>query len=94
MATRRNRYRIMERQMTLVLLANLALFILYLLCAGSGNVVLKFILGVLSIMVGILCLGFLRLTGELLKKRSFWMSVSAASIVLCTLVSLLLGYPG
>lgn len=94
MATRRNRYRIMERQMTLVLLANLTIFILYLLCAGAGIVFLKVVLGILSILIGALCVGFLHLSGELLKRRSLWMSVSAASLALCTLVSLLLGYPG
>lgn len=94
MATRRNRYRIMERQMTLVLLANLTLFFLYLLCASAGIVFLKVVFGILSVLIGVLCVGFLRLSGELLKRRSLWMSVSAASLALCTLVSLLLGYPG
>ena len=36
MAQRRNRYREMERVMTYALLAGLALFILYLVFAGTG----------------------------------------------------------
>jgi FtsH-binding integral membrane protein len=94
MAQRRNRYREMERVMTYALLAGLALFILYLVFAGTGVKALKFITGIITILDGGLILGFLYLTQELKKRRSRWIAAGGLSLVVCTLVSLLLGFPG
>ncbi len=93
MAARKNRYREMERKMTLVILADLAFFLLYLLFASMGIVFLKVLLAILVLALSLLILGFLYLTRELLRQRSLWMTVSAFSIFLCTLVSLILNYP-
>ena len=94
MAQRRNRYREMERIMTYALLAGLALFILYLVFAGTGVKGLKFITGIITILDGGLILGYLHLTQELKKRRSRWITAGGLSLVVCTLVSLLLGFPG
>ena len=91
---RRNRYRQMEFMMTRILLADAAIFVLYLLFATFNVVALKWIMAIIAILSSGLCLGFLYMTGELLKKRSLWMSTGFAAVALCTLVSLILSFPG
>ena len=93
MDTSRNRYRQLEQYMTYALLADLALFILFLITAGNGIIWLKVILSIIIIGLSGLCLAYLYLTKELLRQRSFWMSVSAAAILVCLLFSLILNYP-
>ena len=88
-----NRYKSMEKIMTRVLLADLGIFILFLVFAGIGIVWLKITLAIIAILTSILCLAYLYLTQELLKKRSLWMSVSAAAILVCILFSLILNFP-
>lgn len=91
---RNNRYRQMEHTMTQILMADAAVFVLYLLFAACNVVALKWITAIIAIIASGLCLGFLYMTGELLKKRSLWLSMGFASVVLCTLVSLILSFPG
>jgi len=93
MAQRRNRYKEMERKLSYVLAADAALFVLYLLFAGLGIIWLKVTLAIIAILVSGLCLGFLYLSQELLRRRSLWMSASAAAILICILFSLILNYP-
>lgn len=93
MAPKRNRYKEMERKMTQVLLGEAAVFALYLLFAGLGVGWLKVTLAIIAILVAVLCLVYLYMTGELLRKRSFWMTVGFACVALCLLISLLLNYP-
>jgi len=93
MQKKNNRYRQMERYMTYALLADLVLFILYLIFAGIGIIWAKVIIAIIAILLSLLCLAFLFLTQELLKRRSLWMSVSAAAVVLCLLFSLILNMP-
>ena len=90
---RKNRYKIMEWYMTYVLVADFGIFLLYLIFAGFGVIALKAITAILAILISLGCLGFLYLTQELLKKRSFWMTCAAAAIALCTLMSLILNFP-
>lgn len=94
MAHRKNRYREMERIMTYALLTGLALFILYLLFAATGVKALKYIIGIITILDGGLILGFLYISQELKKLRSRWIAAGGLSLVVCTLVSMLLGVPG
>ncbi len=91
---RRNRYREMEFQMTRLLVADAAVFLLYLLFAAFNVAFLKWLLAIIAILGSALCLGFLYMTGELLRKRSLWMTVGFASVVVCTLFSLILRFPG
>lgn len=86
-----NRYRTMERYMTYVLLADLALFILYLFF--TGVIILKVILSVLIILISGLCIAYLYMTGELRKPRSLWMGTASAAILICLIFSLLLNFP-
>lgn len=89
----RKRYQKMEQYMTYALLVDLILFVLFLITAGNGIIWLKVILAIFIIALSGLCLAFLFFTQELLRQRSFWMTVSAAAILVCLLFSLLLNYP-
>jgi len=93
MSNNRTRYRQMERYMTYALIADAALFVLYLLFAGLGVIWLKTVIAVLTFIISALILAYLFLTHELLRKRSLWMTAAAAGIIACTIMSLLLNYP-
>ncbi len=93
MPERRNRYKEMEKKMTIVLLADVLLFIFYMLAAGNGIVWLKVTLAIIAILISGLCLGFLYLTKELNKPRSLWMTATAGAVVICLVFSLLLNFP-
>ena len=93
MANNTNRYKIMERNMTYVLLGDLLLFIFFLIFAGNGIAWMKVVLTILITMVSLGVIAFLYLTKELLKKRSLWMGTAAAAILICTLFSLILKFP-
>lgn len=93
MAKRKNRYKAMDQLMTRVLIADGGIFLLYLLFAGFGIGPGKVIMAILGILLSALCLGFLFMTNELLRKRSLWMTAAAASIIICIIVSLIANYP-
>ena len=89
----RNRYREMEKNMTKIILLDALVFILYLVCAGFGWSVLKVITAIIAIFGSLLCVGWLYLTGEFTRRRSLWMVTAFICVVICVVVSLLLGYP-
>ena len=93
MAKRKNRYRQLDYIMTRVLAADAAVFVLYLVSAALGIGWIKWIMAIVAIAGSALCLGFLYMTQEWLKRRSLWMTVGFAAIALCTLVSLLCKVP-
>ena len=93
MANNNQRYKAMQKNMTYILCGNSGLFILYLIFAACGLVWLKFIVGILAILVSAGCFGFLYLSQEWNKKRSFWMTVSAIAIAVCILASMILRFP-
>ena len=93
MAKRNDRYKEMERYMTYALIADAVLFVLYLICAGSGIVWLKVILAILAILLSGLCLAYLYLSKELLRQRSLWMTACAGAVLVCVVFSLILNFP-
>ena len=93
MAKRNSRYRQFDFIMTRVVLADVFIFLLYLLCAACGIGFLKGLTAFVAIVGSALCVGYLYLTQEWLKKRSLWMTLSFAAIALLTLVSLLCKVP-
>ena len=93
MPTRKNRYAQMQQYMIYILLADLLIFVLYLIGAGNGIIWLKALTAIIAIVASVLCLGYLYLTQELLRKRSLWMTVAAAAILVCILFSLFLNFP-
>ena len=93
MPQKNNRYSQMSKQMTLYLLADLVVFILFLIAAGSGIIWMKVLTAIITIVGSFLCLAFLYLSKEFLKPRSLWMTTAAAAILLCTFFSLILNFP-
>ena len=93
MARKNNRYKEMERYMTCALIADLFLFIIYLIAAGNGVIWLKVIVSIFAFLLSLGCLGFLYLTRELMRRRSLWMTAAAASIFICIFFSLILNFP-
>ena len=91
---KRNRYREMESLMTKVIVGDALVFVLYLLFAGLGLTVVKVAAAIIASLGSLLGLGWLVITGEFSRRRSLWMVTGFIAIVLCVLVSLLLGYPG
>ena len=90
---KRNRYREFESLMTKVILVDAAVFVGYLIFARLDIAALKVITAIISIAGSLLSLAWLFLTGELTRRRSLWMVTGFVCIVLCIVVSLLLGYP-
>lgn len=91
---KRNRYRELESLMTKVIIADAFVFVLYLIFAANDLGTLKVISSIIAITVSLLSLGWLYLTGEFKRRRSLWMVTGFIGIILCVLVSLLLGFPG
>ena len=93
MAKANTRYKRMETLMTAVLVLDAVIFIAYLVFAGIGIVGMKIATAVLCFLISAAVLYFLYMTRELLRKRSIWMTLAAACIILCLLVSLLARFP-
>ncbi len=89
----RRRYKDVERILTQILLAELAVFVLYMIFAGIGVVALKVITSILIIAASALCIAFLVLCGEFKKRRSRWLVMGFGALALLLLVSLILNYP-
>ena len=90
---KRNSYREFESLMTKVILVDAAVFVGYLIFARLDIAALKVITAIIAISGSLLSLAWLFLTGELTRRRSLWMVTGFVCIVLCIVVSLLLGYP-
>lgn len=93
MAQKRNRYKELEKMMTAALIADGALFILYLIFAAAGVIWLKVILAISTILIALAGLALLYLSQELLRRRSLWMSTGFLAVFLCIVVSLILAFP-
>ena len=93
MATKNNRYEQLDQLMTKALIADGALFFLYLIFAACGVIWLKVILAICVFLISGACLALLYMTKELLRRRSLWMTTGAGSALLCLLFSLILNFP-
>lgn len=93
MDRRKARFKKMELYITAALCLNLVFFIAYLIFAGTGLVALKIIFALLCIAISGVILYHLFMTRELLRRRSLWMTLAAACIVICILFSLILKFP-
>ena len=90
---KRTRYQEMEFYMTVALIADFLSFIIFLIAAGTGAILLKVICIIVSTALSALCLWVLYFSRELLRPRSFWMMMAAAAIMICLLFSLILNFP-
>lgn len=87
------RYKKMEALITGVLCLDALIFVIYLIVAGMGLIGWKVFTAVLCFLISGAVLYFLYLTRELLRKRSLWMTLAAACIIICVLASLILNFP-
>lgn len=90
---KRNTFRKLEQMLTRVILGALAVFLLMLVAAANGIGWLKWLLAVPVILVSGLGGALLILKQEHKRRRSWWMLASLAGLLLCTLVSLITGFP-
>ncbi len=93
MAKEYNRYQELDRAMTVLIIATALDFLLFLIFSGVGILWIKVLTAIFAILMPLLCLGFLYLSKELLRQRSLWLTTGFASILVCTIVSLLCGFP-
>ena len=91
--SKKSRYKAMETVVTAALCLDAVIFLAYLIFAGFGLVALKVTAVVFCVLISGAVLYFLYITRELLRKRSIWMTLGAACIILCILVSLILNFP-
>lgn len=89
----RDNFRKLENLLTKVILGTLAAFLLMLVAAGCGVGWLKILLAVPVMLVSGLGAALLILKQEHKKRRSWWMLAAFGSLLVCTLASLILGYP-
>ena len=93
MNRKRSRYQKMETVITAVLCVDAIIFLAYLIFAGNGMIGLKVTSAILCFLISGAVLYFLYMTRELLRKRSIWMSLAAACVIVCILFSLILNFP-
>ena len=82
-----------ERTFTTALIISAIFFTIFLIAAGNGIIWLKVICAILTILISFLCLSLLYLRHELFRPDRIWMTVAAGSLIICTLFSLILGFP-
>lgn len=92
MATRM-RYKQLDQLLTRVIIADTAVFVLYLIFAAIGLTALKVVTIIIALLVSGLCLAYLYKVGEFKKARSRWLVMGFGAIILCTLISVILNYP-
>ena len=90
---KRMRYKTIEKYLTYVLLADTAVFALFLLFAGIGAIALKVLTALAVIVASSLALAYLYMIGETKKRRSRWIVLGFACLLLVLFVSLILKYP-
>lgn len=90
---KKNSFRKLEGMLTKVILGELAVFLLMLTAAGFGIGWLKWLLAVAVILVSGMGCFLLIVKQEHRKRRSWWMLAAFGGMLICTLVSLIAGYP-
>lgn len=93
MADRKRKFKDFERYITLCLSVATIVFIAFLIASGTGNIPMKIIYALVAIAICGYCLWLLYQKNELLRRRSFWMSVWAGAVIICCLASLILNFP-
>lgn len=93
MGEKRNRYKELEQLMTVLLIATALDFVLFLIFSGVGVLWVKVVTAIFAILMPLLCLVFLYLSKEILRQRSLWLTTAFASILVCTIVSLICNFP-
>ena len=89
----RSTFRNFERMMTRIILGTLVVFLLMLAAASIGIGWLKWLLAITVMLVSGLSCALLVLKQEHRRRRSRWMLAAFFSYLICTLFSLILGFP-
>ena len=90
---KQSRYKEFEKLMTVMLLSDAGLFVIYLIIALAGIFWPKLLLGIADIVIAVAGLYMLYSSQELLKQRSLWLSCGFFAVLVCTLVSMILNFP-
>ena len=93
MAERKFSYKQLEFYLTIAVIANTALFFIYMICAGTGVTWAKVFLAVLCLILSVGMLALLYIKKELLRPRSLWITLAAGAVLLLLLFSLILNFP-
>ena len=93
MAERKISYKQLEFYLTIAVIANAALFFIYMICAGTGVIWAKVLLAILCLLLSVGTLAVLYLKKELLRPRSLWMTLAAGAVLLLLPFSLVLNFP-
>ena len=93
MQNKKARYKRMELLITIALCLNTAIFLAFLIVSGIGLTAYKILTAVVCILISGAVLYQLYKTRELLRRRSLWMTLGAACIIICVLFSLILKFP-
>lgn len=87
------KYPLFRKIMKYVLIIDSLAFLTLLTSSSVAERNVKIITALLVLGISGAALALLYFSRELLKKRSFWMTVSAGAIALCAVCSLILRYP-
>ena len=93
MAERKMTYKMLDRIMSIAVIADAVLFFTYLICAGIGLMWAKVLLTILCVVISVGCLAVLYIKNELLRARSLWITLAAGAVLICLLFSLILNFP-
>ena len=93
MQNKKARYKKMELLITIALCLNTAIFLAFLIISGIGLTAYKILTAIACILISGVVLYYLYKTRELLRRRSLWMTLAAACIIICVLFSLILKFP-
>lgn len=91
--SKQDRYKQIEKFMTVLLAATLVFFIVFLIASGCGVIWLKVVTCIVTVLPCGLSLAVLYLTKLLWKPRSLWMTCAACAILICLLVSMICNFP-
>ncbi len=87
MAEKTDHFPELEKTLTIVILADLILFIAHLVLGWLGLPVLAIILALVTVAIACFGLWLLINTREFRKPRSLWMTCALCSLILCSLVA-------
>jgi len=93
MEEKNKRFHDLELFLTILAALVLAFFVIYIVVSFMGLLVLKIICAVFLFALCGFGLWILYVNKELFRQRSLWLTCSFCAAIVCTLVSLLAGYP-
>ncbi len=93
MTDKQTRYQQLEHTMSILVVVNLAFFLVYLVCALADLAVVKYIAAGLSLLDSCFGMWLMINTKEFKRPRSRWIVYALICIPLCILVSIICRFP-